>query len=309
MRRLLPWALVGLLGILTAAAAAFGAAGAPNAASTTSATAAQWVAGVLSATARAGTANFSYVHVATSPNPDLRSAARGNGVVDFSRGNFRVTEVDHETEFSGGSGGPLRAVHFAVSAEEIAIGSVTYQRLSPFASSAVAASPHLPFLKHSVPRRPRAELGLSYALEASAALVGLDGSEQVVSVHDLGRVGVNRVATTEYRVVTAPFPACPSAPKVAPVVSQGPTLLWIDAQGRIVRVRSTSHVSGVLPSAARALPAFAGYPVGPVTSTDTLTFGGFGAPVHIAAPPPSALPLGERSSTGGAFAISTCSRN
>ncbi len=303
MRRLLPWCLLGLLGVVTAATAALGASGAPGAPP------GQWVAGVLSRTAQAGSAHFSYAHVTTSPNPDLRATLTGAGVVDFSSGDFRVSEVDHDIEFEGGSSGPMHPRPSASSLQEIGIGNVLYSQLTPLRTEEDLAGAHFPFTRLTAPRQPRSQLGLSYA-SAATALGGLDGSERVVSVRDLGPAAVNRVATTEYLVETAPFPACPSAPKDAPVFSPGPTRLWLDAEGRLVQVRSTSHFSGVLPSGARALPAFAGYPVGPTTATDTLTFGAFGAPVHIAAPPPSALPLDEGSSTGGAFAVSnTCSRH
>ena len=128
MRRVLPWALLGLVGLAAATAAALGAAGAPGEPGVTPA---QWVANLLAATARAGTAHFSYGHVATSPNPDLRSTLHGSGVVDFSHGNVRVTEVDHQVEFEGGSTGPTRATRTVTGDEEIAIGTVAYQRIFP----------------------------------------------------------------------------------------------------------------------------------------------------------------------------------
>src|SRR6202044_1168649 len=78
MRRLVPWVLVSLVALGAAAGAALGIAHgtAPEAPS-------QWVAAVLATTERAGTARFSYNHVTSSPNADLRGSLSGHGEVDF----------------------------------------------------------------------------------------------------------------------------------------------------------------------------------------------------------------------------------
>jgi len=298
MRRLVPWVLLGLLGLATAAAAALGAAGAPAAPVVTPA---QWVAAVLATTAQAGTAHFSYSHVTASPNPDLRGSLSGSGVVDFSQGNVSVTEVDHQIEFEGGPTGLTRPVPTTTNDEEIVIGGVMYSRLSRDAFGAQITEADFPFTKVSVPRQTRAELSLSFALDASAGLGDLEGIEQpVVAVHDLGPSTVDGQATTRYLVQNAPVHACPSVRKSAVVTTEAPSVIWVDGRGRLVQARSSSRFNGVLPAAARKLPGFAQFPTGPSATTDTLTFSSFGAPVHITPPPRGEMALEQRSSTGSA---------
>jgi hypothetical protein len=295
MRRAIPWVLLSLLGLVTVATAALGAAGSPT---TPGATPSQWVAGVLATTARAGSAHLIYAHVTASPNPDLRGTTSGQGVVDFSRGSVRVTQVDHEVEFEAGPTGPARAVPSVTDEEGIILGSVMYARISPAALGTHVTEADFPFMKESVPRQPRAELGLSFAFDAPAGLGDLAGIEPVVDVRDLGSATLDGRATTEYLVETAPLQPCPPVRKTAIVTTEGANRVWVDGHGRLVQVRTSSHFSGHLPAAVRKLPSFARFPVGPITTTDTLTFSAFGAPVHIAAPPPSTLSPQEHSSTG-----------
>ena len=297
MRRLVPWVLLGLVGLAIAAAAALGAAGSPAAPGVTPA---QWVAAVLATTAQAGTAHFSYSHVTASPNPDLRGSLSGSGVVDFSQRNVRVTEVDHQVEVEGGPAGLTRPVLTTTSDEEIVIGGVMYSRLSPDAFGAQITEADFPFTKVSVPRQPRAELGLSFALDAGAGLGDLEGIEPVVAVRDLGPSSVDGQATTRYLVQNAPVHACPSVRKIAVVTTEAPSVIWVDGRGRLVQARSSSRFNGVLPAAARKLPGFAQFPTGPSATTDILTFSSFGAPVHITPPPRGEMALEQRSSTGSA---------
>ena len=206
MRRALPWALVGLVGFVTAAAAALGAVAAPG---TQTVTPAQWVAGVLSTTAQAGTAHFTYDLVTTSPNPELRSTRHGGGVVDFSQGNVQVQEIDHEVEFESGSSGPMHPVPSSTTQEQISVGRVTYERVFPTGLGRELTIRAFGFRKVPFARASRADLGLSFALGADAALAGLDGSRPVVAVRDLGTTTVDRQPTTAYLVLTAPRRSAP----------------------------------------------------------------------------------------------------
>jgi hypothetical protein len=302
MRRALPWVLVGLVGLVTAAAAALGAAAAPG---TPTVTPAQWVAGVLATTAQAGTAHFTYDQVTTSPNPELRGRRHGGGVVDFSRGNVQVQEIDYQVEFESGPSGPMHPVASSTTQEQISVGSVTYERFFPTGLGGQLTIRSFGFRKVPFARASRADLGLSFALGANAALAGLDGSRPVVAVRDLGTTTVDGQRSTAYLVQTAPPTVCPAARKAAQVATQGPPLLWVDGEGRLLQVRSTWRFSGLLPPAARRLPAFAQFPTGPVATTATLTFSAFGAPVHIAAPPPGAMAPGYGSSTGYASIVAS----
>jgi hypothetical protein len=305
VRRLVPLALVGLLGLGVAAGAAIGAAGSPPPgppALSSGPTPAEWVAHLLAATAGAGTAHFAYTHVTTSPVPDLRSTLRGSGMVVFGRGDVEVTEVDHQTEFEGnGPGAPTKAVPESNTTEEIGIGSTLYRRLSVPLASAVPS-----WLKLSVPWSVHGQLGLTTALNAAVALDALVGSDPVVGVRDEGRSTVDGVAVTKYVVTTAPPSTCSSATRAtAPKVDQRPSTVWLDTQGRLVQVRSSEYDGGIPAAVLRKVPTFAAFPTGPTVTTATLTFSDFGAPVHIAAPPPSALVPNE-SSSGSAFAVASC---
>ena len=97
MRRLVPWALVGLLGIGVALGAALGAADSPGTAQgQASATQAEWVAHVLATTRATGTAHLTFTEATASANPDLRNSSSGSGTVDFVAGTVRTTEVQHQ---------------------------------------------------------------------------------------------------------------------------------------------------------------------------------------------------------------------
>ena len=114
---MVPWVLVSLVALGAAAGAGLGIAHgtAPEAPS-------QWVVAVLATTERAGTARFSYTHVTSSPDADLRGSLSGNGEVNFVTGDARVTEVDHQTSFSSTDNQPLRPVHSSNTVKAVVIG-------------------------------------------------------------------------------------------------------------------------------------------------------------------------------------------
>jgi hypothetical protein len=302
MRRLVPVVLVGLLGLGVFAGAAIGAAGSPppGPARGSSPTPAEWVAHLLATTAGAGTAHFAYTHVTTSPVPDLRGSLSGSGVVDFGRGDVEVTEVDHQIEFEGtGPSAPTRAVPVTDTLEQIGIGPTVYQRV-PYGRPGNASWMKLPF-----PRQAHGQLGLSTALNAAVALDALGGLDPVVGVRDVGPSEVEGVAATEYVVTTAPPTTCASARAAVPKMTQRPSTVWVDALGRLVQVRSSEYDGGFPAAVLHRQPAFAGFPTGPTVTTATLTFSAFGAPVQIAAPPPSTL-VRTGSGTGSSFAVASC---
>ena len=303
MRRLVPLVLVGLLGLGVVAGAVIGAAGSPPPgppAQSSGPTPAEWVAHLLATTAEAGTAHFAYTHVTTSPVPDLRDTSSGSGVVDFGRSDVEVTEVDHQIEFeANGPGAATKAVPVTNTEEVIGIGSTVYRRLSvPLVSTFPS------WIKQPIPWDVRGQLGLSTALNAAVALDALVGVDPVVGVRDEGPSAVDGVAATEYVVTTAP-PACASTRAAAPKVDQRPSTVWVDGKGRLVQVRSSEYDGGFPAAVLRRVPALARIPTGPSVTTATLTFSAFGIPVHVAAPPPSALVPSE-SSSSSAFAVASC---
>ncbi len=296
MRRVIPWLLLSLVLLGAAAGTVLGIAQ-----KSTSASPSQWVSDVLAATEKAGSAHLSYSHVTSSPNPDLRGTSSGHGVVDFTTGNVRVSEIDRDVTFTSTGSQPLHPVHSTTTEDAIVVGGTIYQA-NPI--------PGLGFTdKYSVlafPGLPRSQRGLSLALNAAVALDALDETYAVASLTDLGPADIEGVATTRYEVAYAPLHVC--APHQAPqTLTQRPSSVWIDSTGRLVQVRSTLYFNDRLPHGGKLPAALAGLPRGPVTTVATLTFSEFGEPVHVAAPPAGALLPGERSSTGFAVARSdTC---
>jgi hypothetical protein len=299
MRRLAPWLLLSLLVVGTVAAAALGIAQKPSSSSTS--TPSQWVAGVLASTERAGSAHFSYTHVTSSPNPELRGSLSGHGVVDFTTGNVRVSEVDHDITFSASGNQPLHPVSSTSTDDAIVIGETIYQE-NPIPGLAYTTKYRvLPFTA-----LPRSQRGLSLALNASVALDPLRGPYAVASVTDLGPAEVDGAPTSQYEIEYAPLHVC-LPHQARQVVTQRPSRVWVDGAGRLVRVRSTLYFSDRLPRSAKVPAAFAALPRGPVTTVATLTFSELGAPVRVAAPPASAIVSGGSTSFGTATAtIDTC---
>jgi hypothetical protein len=273
-----PWLLIALVAVGSAAGAALGLVhkSAPE-------SPAQWVAAVLATTQQQGTARFSFTQITSSPSPDLRGSLSGKGVVNFARGDARVTEVDHEITFTSTNSQPLHPVHSTNTERAIVIGGTVYQ-VNPIPGMSFTSRYHvLPF-----PKLPRSQQGLSLALNAAVALDGLHGPNAVASVRPLGPSEVDGAATTQYEVTYAPFTAC--APHQAPVVvRQLPTRVWVDDAGRLVQVRGMSYYSDRPPKGVKIPPSFAGLPMGPITTVATLRFSAFGAPVHVVAPPASTI--------------------
>jgi len=296
VRRLVPWLLLSLALVGAAAAAALGIAQ-----KSTSASPSQWVADVLAATEQAGSAHFSYAHVTSSPNPELRSTLSGHGVVDFTTGDARVTEVDRDITFSSTGNQPLLPVQSTSTEDAIVVGGTVYQA-NPI--------PGLAFTERyrvlAFPALPRSQRGFSLALNASVALDTLREPYAVDSVTDLGPAEVDGIATSQYEVEYAPLHVC--APHQAPqVLTQRPSRVWLDDTGRLVQVRSTLYFSDLLPHGVKLPAAFDGFPRGPVTTVATLTFSEFGVPVHVAPPPTSAiLPEGGTSSGFAIARTDTC---
>jgi hypothetical protein len=292
-RRIVPFALLVLLLIGVLSAALAGQLSSPTTTPTTTApltttapsSAAKWVAKLLATTARAGSAHFTYSHVTSSPNPDLRGTITGSGAVNFTAGTVEVSEVDQQVELVP-SGGlfqphagqqpsqnevlPARAVAQPSrnTISMIGVGKATYQGANGVNGD---------WMRLALPRDPRAQLGLQYAVNASVALSGLTGLQPVASVHALGTARLDGVATTRYLVTNAPL--CGRSSNGPGLETLGPTTVWVDSHGRLEQARWTASTSGTLPSAPTAV-----FPLGPSKTTATLTFSRFGLPVTITAP-------------------------
>ncbi len=231
----------------------------------------------------AGSAHFSYTHLTSSPNPDLRGSLSGHGEVDFSTDDVRVTEVDRDISFSSTGNQPLHPVASTSTMVAIVIGGTVYQAFSIPGLTLTPKYRKLPF-----PALPRSQRGLSLALNASVALDTLRGPNPVASVTDLGPDEVEGVPTTQYEVDYAPLHVC--APRQVPqVLTQRPSRVWLDSAGRIIRVRSTLYFSDNSSGGQKLPAALDDVPRGPVTTVATLTFNEYGVPVRVSAPPNSAL--------------------
>jgi hypothetical protein len=276
MRRLVPWALLGLVLLGTGLGAALGA----TASRTQGVTPAGWVADLLARTAASGSARFAYTHVSTSTNVAYSSRTAGSGEIDLRTGTVQATEHDHQTEFTSSTGGGSHPERTATRTEFIGIGATMYQSFVP------AGLTQFSWTKMSWHRDPRQQLGLTFVGNASVALGELAGTRYVVGVRELGGSTVDGVPTTRYELSTAPV--CQPVHPSPLVETQGPILVWVDAHGRLVQITGSVHLSGHLPPEVRSkFPSFG--PVAPVTTTDTLRFSAFGLPVHIE-PPTNLLP-------------------
>jgi hypothetical protein len=296
MRRLVPWVLVSLIAVGAAGGAVFGIAHRSS-----SETPSQWVAALLATTKKAGTANFSFTQITSSPNVNLRGSLSGNGTANLLTGDARVTEVDHEVGFSSTNGEPMHPVHSTTTQKAIVIGGTIYQA-NPIPGLGFTNQYHV----LALPKLPRAQRGLSLALNASVALDTLQGPSAVASVRTLGPETVDGAATTRYEVTYAPLRIC--SPHQPPdVVHQRPSDVWVDSAGRLVQVRSTSFFNDRPPRGVKVPAVLAGFPRGPMTTVSTLTFSDFGNPVHLVAPPASAIAPHGQSSGGSAFSVGgTC---
>jgi hypothetical protein len=245
-------------------------------------TPAHWVASVLAATAEAGSAHFTYSSVTTSTNPALASRVVGRGVVDFTSGSVRVTEVDTHRQFTMGLlGARIDATPTVNRSQDIDIGSNDYKDLS-------GLNGRQAWIRLSLPRNPHADLGLSFADNAGGALDSIsDGFEYAESVRNLGSASSSGIPTTRFLVTTAS--ACDPPRHVAkqPVTEQqGPTTLWVDGQGRLVQVRYSLRIDEVRPPPLfHEAPGVARLTEGRAAMTATLRFSDFGTPVHIKIPP------------------------
>ena len=291
MRRLAPWFLLSIFFVGAAVGAVLGIAQGSSKLPAT-----QWVANVLTTTESAGSAHFSYTHVTSSPNPELRGSLSGHGEADFSTDDVRVTEVDRDISFESTGNQALHPVSSTSTVDAIVIDGSVFQA-DPIPGIAFTER----YRKLPFPAPPRSERGLSLGLNASVALDTLRGPNVAASVTEIGPVEVAGVATTEYEVDYAPLHVC--VPHQAPqVLTQRPSQVWLDSAGRLVRVRSTSYFSDRLPRGAKVPAAFAGFPRGPMTTVATLTFSEYGTPVRVAAPPKSAV-LPIKGTSSSSFAI------
>lgn len=275
MRRILPWALLGLLGLGVAAGAALGQVESPGV------PAAAWVNDLLSTTAAAHTAHLRFSSVTTSPDQSQRSAFVGRGVIDFTNGDNRITQLNHQVASESTNGGPARPVEQTWTEESIAIGQTVYRNDSVILTGHAIPTP---WIKSNFPRHVHQAFGLDIGTGAEDAVAGLAGIERVATVRTLGPGTVDGVSSTRYLVTNAPFKVCAHGRTVS-LSLIAPTTIWVDHQGRLLQTRVVTHnAGGQFPANVRKLIGGTVASRAPSTTVTTLTFSDFGAPVRIVAP-------------------------
>jgi hypothetical protein len=309
VRKLLPWALLGVLGVGVAVAAVLGQVQSPVASSTNN-----WLANLLATTAAAGSAHLRISSVALSADPAERSSSVATGVIDFTTGNFRLNQVNHEISFASTNGGAPQPVPYNWGETEIAIGQSLYEK--DFVTVSNISSSPLPttWNKYINPRNVHQAFGLDAGTAAENAVSGLSGILPVTSMRSLGPATVNGVSTTRYVLTYGAPELCgsrsfllsqaggggargrsASAAKAYEPVER-PTTVWVDGQGRLVQVRASTFTS------AKELKSVGTFSTASLTNVTTLTFSDFGAPVRIVAPDftgpqPRAFNVGGKPST------------
>lgn len=301
MRKLLPWLLLAVLGVGVAVAAVVGQVQSPGVTST------DWLSALLSTTAAAGTAHLRISTVTRSANPLQRATTDAAGVIDFTTGDFRFVQVNHDISYTSTNGGAPHPVPYNWSETSIAIGQSLYEKDSVALSGNSTVIVPSMWNKFINPRNVHQAFGLDAGTIAENAVSGLSGIEPVTSVRSLGPATVNGVATTRYAVTygspllcvpkSSLFSARGSDPGARTSIAKAfepelkPTVVWIDGQGRLVQIRESSFTS------AQMLKAVSSSFNAAQTNVTTLTFSDFGAPVHIVAPhftgpPPRAFDVG-----------------
>jgi hypothetical protein len=278
MRRFLPWMLVAVLGAGVLAGAVLGESQRPSSGPTSGSfsgqAAAAWVDDVLATTAQARSAQFGFASATKSPDPAYRSTYRGNGMVDFTSGDFQLTEVGHTISYEELDHQPAREVSETSTDESIGIGKSLYENSSS------------PANWFKFPNRdPHRALGLDQASGADDAFGALTGIMPVVGVQVLGPATVRGVSTYRYRVTYESIHYCGPRGNELSLSLFSPTTLWVDEQGRIVQAMSSHQMSSALFARVNALVHRPPPPPFPSSTTTTvLRLSNFGKPVHIAAP-------------------------
>ncbi len=236
MRRLVPWALVGLIGLGAILGAALGAAGSPGPPGPSPQ---QWIAGVVATTRAAGTAQLGSSIIVTSPDSALRSWAKGAGAVDFATAKLPGEDDEPPDRVELGFEWAAPPPH---TDDDRRRDRHREGRLPEPQSS------RLPGLldERAGPaqfRRARARFGRrSSVLSFRPSVVPSPLSGSLHS--DRLRSTMRRRRATSSRVSSRPD--CPTAGP--PQLRRDRTTVWVDGRGRLVQVRLLSFFNGKLPA-------------------------------------------------------------
>jgi hypothetical protein len=269
VRRLVPYALLGLLTVGTAAGIALGVANQPGP------TPAQWVAAALAATANAGTARFTIHMVASTPskpgsadNLESSGAVITSGLLDFTRHAMKVTTVFPQAIDPTD---PDLLLPSDERSEEIAIGRTYYLSFS--------SGTQQRWITETISPSTLAVLNTQGISSLAVFDSGVAAILPATAVQNLGAATIGNQATTKYAVSLGSPPACSGRDAAAlRLFDEIPRTVWIDRFGRIVQERSVVRepVSQSSSDGRRSEEEN--------TSVTTLRLSHFGAPVSITAP-------------------------
>ncbi len=260
MRRVVPWALLGLVIVAGAVGAGLGLSsvstitpGGPK------------LSEVIAATRAAGTARFTFSSVGSSPDPEHRSISIGKGVVDFRSNSMTTDQRNLSTGSSERDGAGPQAGSTTMLDDQTWIGRTFFARLGlegEYASS--------PWVEGHFPRGSYGSLGVLDEVDPVGSFendIGVHGTK----VQSTGTALVRKESATTYRVT---LPAC--ATKNTSMGFRdaiGPVDLWVDDQGRLIQVRNVVRVTSTT-----------GSDPGLTTITSTIRLFDFGVPATIEAP-------------------------
>jgi hypothetical protein len=265
MRRVLPWALVGLLAVAGLVGALVGVANQPSPPATQ-----RSVSEVIAATRAAGTARFTYSSVAASRNPLLRSASFGEGSVDFTDDSVTTVEQSTNKSISQNGNAPSRQVTQTMSNDQIWVDHAFYTQLNVGGQHS-----EIEWIKAKLPSGSSGLLGTLDEVDPIGFLdgeLGIRGTKIELTRSEM----LGGMATTRYRVVV---PTCSTGSSPQNVL--GAIDLWLDSHGRLVQVRDVLHSTDPIKSFA-----------GGSTTMSTARLFDFGTPVTISAPK-AVLPPGQ----------------
>jgi hypothetical protein len=261
-RQAIPLLLVGILMLTTAAAAVVGA-------TATHPAPTSFVQGSLSATTRAGSAEFTFA-LATKASGNPGGTSTGSGSINFAEGTSDIVMKMHSIESVTTPGNPTRQVPEAFTLQEIHTPRGTYQR--PAFARVAISQPWVRIRHFPVPSGP---LGLLSLTPIAVAITPLLATLPTVRWQPVGTATISGTPTTEYQRAPAVRTCTTTGPNGFVDRSSDRVSLWLDRSGRIRQIQTVSVTNE---RGGDQAP-------GDFTTLGTLTFTSFGHPVTITDPP------------------------
>lgn len=223
----------------------------------------------VAATARSGSAQFTYSLETRASGPEPNGTDTGFGSVSFSSDASDIYLLMKNVESQSTNGGPEHLVNSQSALQEIITREGMFQKMS------ITGVPvQFSWIKFPEPATSGPMGALVDSVAGSAINPLLDPSTQV-EFERLGPATVDGAATTEYQRVPIDRTCTVTAPGGYRSTSTTELTLWIDRQGRVRQVRSASDIEQRAPTRA----------AGRYGTVAMLTFEHFGTRVAISDPP------------------------